>query len=116
VTFADTTIIEGRAFLYNFDFWRFRQTAEETIRPVSIFHCQGVVWKFRYAGQIRAYLNGKLILNIPTDRGADAFLLPVPFVIGIEDDFCIAVEDTEPRWFRWFRPNTAHVTLEGLES
>lgn len=108
-------LIEGRAFLYAFDFRRFRKSAEETIRPVNRFHCQGICWKFRFAGQLCLYVNGQPILNISTDRDANAFPLAIPFDMTIEDEVCIEVQDTEPRWFRWFRPNWAHVDLEGLE-
>jgi hypothetical protein len=109
-------MIEGRAYLYNFDFFRFRGHAEETIRPVNTFHCQGVYWKAKFAGTIRLYVNGKQIFSGVMDCGADAHCFLTTFTINIGDEVCILVTDTEPRWFRWFRPNTAHVTLEGLEA
>ena len=108
-------IIEGRFYLYVFDFLKFRNRAEETIRPVNVFHCQGVCWKFRFAGEIRVYVNGKLVMGVIADQLANGYTLPMPVTLKVEDELCIQVTDVQRRWFRWFRPNTAHVTLEGLE-
>jgi hypothetical protein len=113
--------IEGRAYLYNFDFLKFRDRAEETIRPVNVFHCQGVCWKFRYSGWIHLYINGRLIISLSTDHfpnsasEVNAFPLAMPLRMNVDDAVCVEVMDIQPRWFRWFRPNTAYVTLEGLE-
>ena len=109
-------IIEGRAFLYGFDFLKFRNRAEETIRPVHTFHCQGMCWKFRYAGVIRVYVNGELIAGIYADNQVNSYSPPIPLTINVGDEVCVEVFDSKTRWFRWFRPNTAHVALEGLES
>jgi hypothetical protein len=112
---ADAATVEGRAFFYNFDFLKFRGRAEESLRVANRFQCQGICWKFRFAGKLEIYINGHRIINLSTDQDADAFPLAIPLAIVPEDDVCVAVWDTQPRWFRWFRPNTAHVTLEGLE-
>lgn len=108
---------QSRAYLYNFDFLRFRGCAEESMRVVNTFICQGICWKFRFGGEFSVSVNGKLIIPcVAVDRIADAYTLPLPFKINIGDDVCIVVADTECRWFRWFRRNTARVTLEGLEA
>ena len=109
-------LIEGRAFLYAFDFRRFRKSAEETIRPVNRFHCQGVCWKFRFPGELRLYINGEpIIASLSVDNHANSYPLSVPFTIEMQDEVCVQVIDVGARWFRWFRLNSAHVDLEGLE-
>ena len=107
---------EGRAYLYNFDFLKFRRRAEESIKPVNPFILQGICWKFRFWGALKVYVNGKLVFGLGALKEANAFELAIPYKMQIGDEDCIEVIDTEPRWFRWFRPNTAHVVLEGLES
>ena len=111
-----TDTIEGRAYLYSFDFPKFRDRAEETIRPVNIFHCQGVCWKFRFSGEIRLYSNAELLwAGMMTDSEANGYDFLTPHTFTPEDTVCVEVIDVSRRWFRWFRPNSAHVTLEGLE-
>lgn len=107
--------IEGHAYLYNFDFVRFRERAEETMRLLNIFHCHGICWKARFAGGIRLFVNGKILFSGVMDCGVDSRVFLSTVTMGIGDEICIEVTDTEPRWFRWFRPNTARITLEGLE-
>ena len=53
---ANKIIVEGRPFLYNFDFLKFRGRAEENIRLSIPFACQGVCWKFKFAGYIRVWV------------------------------------------------------------
>jgi hypothetical protein len=85
------------------------------MRPVNRFQCQGICWKFRFAGKLTIWHNGHVLASIPADRVACRYTLPVPCDMKVSDDVCVQVVDTEPRWFRWFRPNSAHVALEGLE-
>lgn len=107
---------EGRPFLYSFDFRKFRASAQETCRPVSAFQWYGVCWKFRYAGTLLIHISGELVANLEVDDGmVDSFALLTPRTIKPDDNIYVQVTDTQPRWFRWFRPNSAHVTLEGLE-
>jgi hypothetical protein len=108
-------VAEGRAYLYNFDFIQFRQNAEETIRPFNHFLCQGICWKFRFAGSLALWVNGRIVITLQVDAGPDSYPFTVPFRVRPEDEICIQVTDTQRRWFRWFRPNTAYVVLEGLE-
>jgi hypothetical protein len=106
--------IKGCAFLYNFDFLKFRDRAEETMRPVNIFHCRGLVWKFRFGGEIRLYVNGTLKAAVATSNNkVDSYPLSSPLIITSHDDLCVEVTDIQPRWFHWFRPNMAQVSLEG---
>ena len=60
---GEATVIEfqSRAYLYNFDFLRFRGCAEESMRAVNTFLCQGICWKFRFGGELRVFVNGKLL-------------------------------------------------------
>jgi hypothetical protein len=115
VSAADKIVSEGCAFLYNFDFFKFRERAEESFRPVNRFQCLGICWKFSFRGEIRLFVNGRVVINMCVDSTAGAYTLALPFVMKIEDEVCVEVIDTQPRWFRSFRPNTAHVTLEGIE-
>lgn len=112
---SDITI-EGRAYLYNFNFQKFRDRAEEALRPVNVFHCQGIFWKFRFGGELRLYLNGNLLwAAIATDSDMGAYPLLTPYKFTSDDNVCIEVRDISKRWFRWFRRNSGSVTLEGIE-
>lgn len=102
--------------MMGFQFLRFRGRAEESMRAVNTFICQGICWKFRFGGELRVFVNGKLLVGCSADRIANPYTLPVPFKVNIGDDVCIEVADTERRWFRWFRRNTARVVLEGFEA
>lgn len=117
--YDDNAAISGRAYLYNFDFLKFDDRAEELTRPVNQFYCQGICWRFKYDGEIKVYVNGALVITLQAEADPfypAAFTLAIPLLIKPEDEVCVEVIDTEPRWFRWFRPNTAHVALEGLEA
>ena len=52
---------------------------------------------------------------VTKEHPADVFEF-AGFPIKAQDELCIQVADYEPRSFRWFRRNTAHVTIEGMEA
>jgi hypothetical protein len=109
--------VSGRYYLYNFDFRKFRNHAETILRPVNTFSCEGICWKFRYAAETRIYLNGTIIwATIVSDGETNTYPLISSFTFDPNDEVRVSVTDINRRWFRWFRPNTGHVTLEGLEA
>lgn len=98
---VERPMIEGRVFFYNFDFLRFRGEAEESTRPLYPFLLQGVCYKFHFAGQVRVFVEGKRVIDLPADELANGFTLPMPFQIKADAHVCVQVADTQPRWFRW---------------
>ena len=108
-----TKTIEGRAMLYNFDFLRWRGSdGEMFICPVK-FYMQGVCWKSRFSVTLKILVNGRLVASFKTDTQADAMPLVVPLTIFPGD---IVVVEVIELTRRWFRRNTTHVALEGLEA
>lgn len=111
------TEIEDRAYLYSFDFRKFRQTAEETFYiDCKTFTWVGICWKFRFAGTITIYAHGRIQAEVfQADGLADGRAFLVPITLNHGDDVCVVVASSRLRWLRWLRGNRAHVTLEGYE-
>lgn len=106
----------GRWYLYTFDFPKFRDQETQSIRLSADFVLSGICWKLRYAGEIRISIgNLREFAVLATDRYADSYPLPMSLEIRPNDQITVTVIDLDDRWFRWFRPNAAHVTFEGME-
>lgn len=110
---AQANPIEGRAMFYNFNF-RFRGRAEETLLcpAPKCFHLQGVIWKAKFPVLLKVWSDGKIVLTVSASTKSDA--MPFPVMPRIDASAAICVEVSEVKR-HWFRRNSVHITLEGLE-
>ena len=86
------------------------------MRVVNTFLCQGICWKFRFGGELRVFVTENYLSAAQPTGSRTLTRCLARFKVNIGDDVCVEVADTERRWFRWFRRNTARVVLEGFEA